>query len=162
MDAAALFALMPIIAIVGGLTLAALGIWQRVRLREFAYRERIAMIERGLAPPPETDPTGHERIQGRYPRVDRSQVRASRFRIAGIILIGFGLGLTVLISFAAGQPRVGIGVGGSFALMGLAFFVLSILDTRHAPPARPDAAGPLPPPPGGRGTDAGGDIFSQP
>ena len=34
----------------------------RARVRELEVRERIAMIERGLVPPPEVDPRGFDRV----------------------------------------------------------------------------------------------------
>ena len=36
----------------------------RARIREFEIRERIAMIEKGLVPPPEKDPDGFDRVLG--------------------------------------------------------------------------------------------------
>ena len=37
-------------------------------MRELEVRERIAMIERGLVPPPEVDPRGFDRAMDRYER----------------------------------------------------------------------------------------------
>ncbi len=116
--------LIPIVAIVGGLIIAGLSMHQRARLRELAYRERIAMIEKGLMPPPETDPQAFESAAFRRetaPVDSFSMYRAVKFRTAGLILMGIGFGLMVLITFAGDQPGAGIGVGGAIALLGFAF-----------------------------------------
>jgi hypothetical protein len=124
--------------------------WMSTRVRELELRERIAMIEKGLTPPPERDPEQFERsmqqaaTRGRYPWPGGS----GRHRRAGIVMMGVGLGLAVLIS-AAGTPRNGIGVGGFIAIIGLAFLVSSFFDTpttsspssdsRPQPPSQPPA-----------------------
>jgi hypothetical protein len=124
-----LVALIPLVAIVGGLALAAYGAYQRTRLRELAHRERLAMIERGLTPP--VDPS-----LGFTDRDDVLPVsggrRGSRFRAAGVILVSIGLGLFVLISFTAGTPQIALGVGGAFAVVGAAFLVLASMEARDA------------------------------
>ena len=43
-----------------------------MRMRELRIRERIAMIEKGLVPPPEVDPAGFDRAMGRYDRQVRT------------------------------------------------------------------------------------------
>src|SRR5436305_12995431 len=89
------------------------------RLRELEIRERIAMIEKGLVPPPEVDPRGFERVMDRYDRVRqatdapwRRSVSSARHRRAGVTLMGLGFGLMLLISVAGEAPEAGIGVGG--------------------------------------------------
>jgi hypothetical protein len=93
----------PVIAIVGGLTIAGLAIHHKARLKELAYRERIAMIEKGLVPSPETDPEKFDRawesIAGRW--ADPA-VLAERHRAANIITIGVGLAVMVLLYFVTG------------------------------------------------------------
>jgi hypothetical protein len=108
-----------------------MAIVSRRRIREMEHRERLAMIERGLAPSPEADPAGFERRTG-IARAAQSP-HAARNRSAGVILIGFGLALAVLIAFAAGQPGVGLGIGGAFALLGAAFVVNGVLMSRDVP-----------------------------
>jgi hypothetical protein len=144
MDADELTILIPIVSIIGGLGIAALGIYKSMRLRELAYRERIAMIERGLVPPADpwgAGPGGRHRFRG-----TGDGIRASKYRTAGIVLIGLGAALLVLISFAGGQPAVGIGVGGAFAILGFAFIVSGrweggdrLDDPRHSPGLPPPA-----------------------
>ena len=48
--------LIPIVAILGGITAGIVSSITRGRVREMEIRERIAMIERGMVPPPESDP----------------------------------------------------------------------------------------------------------
>ena len=45
----------------------------KARVRELEVRERIALIERGLVPPPEVDPRGFDRAMYRF---DRQRYRA--------------------------------------------------------------------------------------
>ena len=118
----------------------------RARVRELEVRERIAMIERGLVPPPEVDPRGFDRAMHRYERHrDRSP---GRHRRAGVTLMGVGFGLMMLIGVAGGSVNEGIGVGGFFVIMGLAFFINSLFDhprDEYPPvPSRPSGAtGPI-------------------
>ena len=69
-------------------------------------------------------------------------------------MIGIGLGLMILLTFAAGVPDVGVGVGGAWAVLGgaslLNYFLISRRDletltaTRWRPPAERET--PTPPP----------------
>ena len=113
----------------------------KARVRELEVRERIAMIERGLVPPPEVDPRGFDRAMHRY---ERSRYRSpGRHRRAGVTLMGIGLGLVMLIGVAGGSMNEGIGVGGFFVIMGLAFCVNSLFDhpSEEYPAAPPRPAG---------------------
>jgi hypothetical protein len=67
--------LIPIVAIIGAFVTAIVATLSRARVRELEIRERIAMIEKGLVPPPEVDPHGFDRAMDRY---DRYSVRAPR------------------------------------------------------------------------------------
>ncbi len=134
--------LIPIVAIVGGLGIMALKIYQSGKMRELAYRERIAMIERGLAPPPEVDPARFERSIGYHLRTT-TDVRAERHRTTGVMLVGLGMGMLLLLAFAGGEPGVGVGVGGAIALIGVTFLVNSFLvSQRQMPPPPHDAGAP--------------------
>ena len=73
--------LIPIVSIVGAFTYAIVHSLARARVRELEVRERIAMIERGLVPPPEVDPRGFDRAMDRYERRPR-HVRLSLDRAA--------------------------------------------------------------------------------
>jgi hypothetical protein len=41
-------------------------------------------------------------------------------------MISLGLAFMFLLTFAAGEPGVGIGIGGAFALLGAGFYINSI------------------------------------
>ena len=113
-----------IILILAGVCVLWMAMLNRRRIREMEHRERLAMIDRGLVPPPEVDPAGFEQHYG-VPRIESPS--AVRSRSAGVIMIGLGLGMMVLLTFAAESPEVGVGVGGAFALLGAAFFVNAAL-----------------------------------
>jgi hypothetical protein len=114
--------------VLGGFVLVAMTISARQRMRELAMRERIAMIEKGLVPPPEVDPLRFERLVSTQPRPVNS--RGARYRSAGIILVGLGLGLLLLIAAAADSPDVGFGVGGGLAVLGAAVYFNGVLLAR--------------------------------
>jgi hypothetical protein len=124
--------LIPIVAIGGGIMAAIVSTIAKGRVRELEIRERIAMIERGMVPPPETDPAGFERS---LRSVEGMQYRhsGSRHRSAGIIVMSIGFGLMTLISFTAGEVGVGIGVGGFLVILGVGLFVVSLLSTPTMP-----------------------------
>jgi hypothetical protein len=122
----------------------------RARVRELEVRERIAMIERGLVPPPEVDPRGFDRAMYRYDRL-RSKAPV-RHRRAGIALMGVGFGLMMLIGVAGEAMNAGIGVGGFFVIMGVAFFINGLFDHpadeyHPMPPRAPGGSGPITPEP---------------
>jgi hypothetical protein len=116
------------------------------------HRERLAMIQRGLIPAPELDPLGFEEAMG---ELSTASTSADRWRTAGVTFIGLGLGLMMLIGFAAGEPGVGLGIGGGFAVLGAAL-LLNALSTRRPdvsryrsmshPPQRATRPGPPAPP----------------
>ena len=120
-----------IVFILGGVALMITAMNNRRRLLEIAHRERVAMIERGLVPSPELDPAAFEAGAKLSPQ--RGAVGAGeRYRTAGVTMIGIGLGLMVLLTFAAGVPDVGVGVGGAWAVLGgaslLNYFLISRRD----------------------------------
>lgn len=138
--------MVPIVAIIGGVTIGIVGTIAKARVRELEIRERIAMIEKGLVPPPEVDPQRFDRVMDRIDRVRGGDARAwpgtvssGRHRRAGVTLMGVGFGLMVLIAFAGEAPQAAIGVGGFLVVMGLAFFINSVFEARQPPPSpRPD------------------------
>jgi hypothetical protein len=137
--------LIPIVSIIGAFTYAVVQTLARARVRELEVRERIAMIERGLVPPPEVDPRGFDRAMDRYDRHrDRSPVRHRR---AGITLMGVGFGLMLLIGVAGDSMSSGVGVGGFLVIVGLAFFINSRFerDSEPYPPASRPAPSPITP-----------------
>lgn len=136
-----LFMLLPALAMVGGFAVFITALIRRGQIAEFRHRERMAMIERGLQPP--SDHLHDVYVGGR---------RSSSARMTiGIVISGLGLALVMLISFAAGEPGIGIGVGGAVTMLGAAFIV-SALVVRREPDAgvvssRPRVEPPPPPAP---------------
>jgi predicted cobalt transporter CbtA len=129
--------------IMAGVALMIAAMYNRRGLREMEHRERLAMIERGLMPSPESDPGGFESAAGFSSTAESAA--GVRYRTAGVLMIGVGLALTMLISFSAGNASVGFGVGGSFAVLGAAsllnYFLISRREQqrsniRWTPPAR--------------------------
>lgn len=142
--------LIPIIAILGGCTVAIVGTMAKARVREAEIRERIALIEKGLMPPPEVDPRGFDRAMERFDRRPQSAYRgAGKQRRGGIVLLGVGLGLMVMFGFTGATD--GIGVGAFLAVLGIAFFISSLVDDskyfRDARAQQPSNAPPAPTPP---------------
>jgi hypothetical protein len=135
--------LIPIIAIIGSFTYVIVLTLSRARVRELEVRERIAMIERGLVPPPEVDPRGFDRAMDRY---DRHRYRSTgRHRRAGITLMGVGFGMMLLIGVAGDSMSSGIGVGGFLVVIGLAFFINGLFE-QQGEPYPPPGSRPAPPP----------------
>ena len=134
--------LIPITAIVGVFTFVIVKTLVRARVRELEIRERIAMIERGLVPAPEVDPRGFDRAMSRMERRDYSR-GSMRHRRAGVTMMGVGFGLMVLIGFTANEASVAIGVGGFLVVIGIAFFVNSLIDggSYEAPQVPPSFGG---------------------
>jgi len=132
-----------IVAIAGGIIAGIVSTVTKGRVRELEIRERIAMIERGLVPPPEADPAGFERS---LRSVESIQYRHSgtRHRSGGIIVMAIGFGLMVLISFTAGDVNVGIGVGGFLVILGFGLFIISLWSAPQLPPSAPDRQPPAP------------------
>ncbi|PYR31036.1 MAG: hypothetical protein DMF92_06700 [Acidobacteria bacterium] len=145
MDPGVIGVFVPIVAIVGGITLAAIKTMAKARIRELQIRERIAMIEKGLVPPPEVDPSGFDLAMDRHERADWT-AGAPRHRRAGITLMGVGFGLMVLIAFAGHDRSSALGVGGFLVVLGAAFFINSLFELRQPPPT-PSGPNQLPPPP---------------
>jgi len=134
-----------IVAIVGGIMAGIVSTVSKSRVREMEIRERIAMIERGLVPPPESDPAGFERS---LRSVEGVQYRHSnvRHRNGGIIVMAIGFGLMVLIAFTSGEVNIGIGVGGFLVILGFGLFLVSLWSTTPLP--MPPAVDRRPPNPG--------------
>jgi hypothetical protein len=137
------FWLIPISVIVGGIVYAIVKEQGSARVREMQVRERIAMIEKGLIPPPEKDPRGFERAMSAVDREERRdsygersyrsrrRPRAARHRSSGITLMGIGFGLMFMIGVAVGDPPRGIGIGGFVVLFGFALLVNSLFERRE-------------------------------
>ncbi|HYM22207.1 MAG TPA: hypothetical protein VEU08_03335 [Vicinamibacterales bacterium] len=148
--------LLPIVAIVAWVVVAVVNSMSRARVRELEIRERIAMIERGLVPAPEADPGGFDRAMDRYDRMRyryerRGYRRHGRYRRAGITLMGVGFGLMFMLAFLTGEPRIGLGVGGFLAILGIAFFLNSLFESDPPDSTAYPGSSRVPPPPGSSG-----------
>jgi hypothetical protein len=137
----------PIVAIAGGIISGIVHTVMRARVRELEIRERIAMIERGLVPPPESDPETFDRRMYSMHQIQREHV-APRHRSAGVVLMSVGLGMMVLLTYAGNVPRQGLGVGGFIMILGLGFFINSLFAPRptSASPLSPSSSRPDEPP----------------
>lgn len=129
--------LITLMLIAAGVAVLLTAMVNRRKLLEMKHRERLAMIERGLVPSPEMDPNGFERrgFETRPPSTG-----SVRFRTAGVMLIGLGLGLMFLIGFAGNAPGVAIGLGGALALVGVAFVLNAMFSARDEALSPPSPA----------------------
>jgi hypothetical protein len=139
----------------GGLALIAYALSGRQRMRELMMRERIALIEKGLAPPPEIDPARFDQAVGARPAPFVVHygfaARGARYRSAGIMIMGFGAALFLLLAVTAGT-EIAIGVGGGSVVLGAAVFLNGVLwsrETVYADHGEPTGTRqpPMPPPP---------------
>jgi hypothetical protein len=87
----------PIITIVGGITLAIVRVFTQARLEELARRERIAAIERGADPDKIAALMGT--VQDPYAVGNGRLKRAHGLLIGSFILLGIGLGLSIIFHF---------------------------------------------------------------
>jgi hypothetical protein len=134
MDPGVIGVMIPIVVIVGLIALAIIKTMAKMRIRELQIRERIAMIEKGLVPPPEVDPVGFDRALNQHERNDWTS-RAPRHRRAGITLMGVGFGLMVLIGFAGDhEPRLGDRSGRVSRRAGRRVSHQSLFELRRRPP----------------------------
>ena len=113
----------------------------RRAVREMEHRERLAMIQRGLLPAPESDPLGFEEGVEAFTGAD---LKSERWRTAGTLTVGLGVALMILLTFSAGEFAVGFGVGGAFAALGAAILFNGIHLGRSQRPARSFARRPFP------------------
>ena len=111
-----------------------MAITNRRAVREMEHRERLAMIQRGLLPAPESDPLGFE--QG-IEAFSGAGLRSERWRTAGTLMVGLGIALAILLTFSAGEFAVGVGVGGAFVALGAAILFNGMQLGRSSRPRRP-------------------------
>ena len=142
MEPEVLFSIMLGLAMVAGVTIIYMGLRQRAYSLELLHRERMAMIERGLVPPPEMQAS-----RGYDHQAARGRGASTRALTAGIVIIALGLGFMTLIGVAAEAPSVAIGLGGAIAIIGAAFIIVSIVSSRTQPEQPPSAPTPSTAPP---------------
>jgi hypothetical protein len=128
-----LFAVVFALVVLSGVFIVIMGLRQRSHQLEMLHRERMAMIERGMVPAPETVMTGGHRPVG---------AAGARSLSLGIVIVAAGLGLMTLIGVAFGEAEVGVGVGGAVAILGAAFIVRAqVVRPAASMPTRPDGPG---------------------
>ena len=115
-----------VLIIIAGVSLMIAAMTNRRKIREMEHRERLAMIDRGLMPSPESNPAGFDAAAGLAEAPTEVPDRRNRYRTAGVLLIGFGVGLMFLIGVASNAPETGVGIGGAWISLGAA----SLLDRK--------------------------------
>jgi hypothetical protein len=127
-----MLAVLPLLTVIGLLILGAILIWRKGKMAEMTHRERLAMIEKGLVPPPElSDLEKTMKALGPHsegPFSETKRTPRERFRTVGVTTIGIGVALMLIIGVAGGAPESGIGVGGAIAALGVALVVNAYLD----------------------------------
>lgn len=113
----------------------------RRAVREMEHRERLAMIQRGLLPAPESDPLGFEEGVEAF---SGAGLKSERWRTAGTLMVGLGVALMILLTFSAGEFSVGFGVGGAFAALGAAILYNGMHLGRSQRPTRSFVRRPFP------------------
>jgi len=86
------------ILVAGGVVVIVSGMRHHGKVLEMAHRERLAMIERGLAPPPELSSSAYG------PLAQRRAARSTRMLSGGIMTVGLGLGVAMVLGFASREP----------------------------------------------------------
>jgi hypothetical protein len=128
--------------VTAGVIVVVMGMYQGMRMQAMQHRERLAMIEKGLAPSPATDPDAFDR----WRRPQRPRTAATTL---GVVIVALGLALGLIIGSAAGEPDIGLGVGGAIAILGGAFIVIGELQRKAQSPMLPphgySGAPPIPP-----------------
>lgn len=120
----ALFAMaIPIVSIVGGISVAIVRIVTQARLEELSRRERIAAIERGVDPS-KLPPLPTASVVEGYPQGNGRLRRAHGLLIGGLITVATGIGLGVLV--ATVEPSKNYWVVGLLpGLIGVALLICS-------------------------------------
>jgi hypothetical protein len=136
--------LIPIVAIIGGLSIAALRMMSQHRLLELAQRERIAMIERGadpakLPPPPDLMAMGWGGGEILRPFPEFSRRRAQNLTIGGIILFFLGVAIGVFLYYVTGKEGGPALVGLIPAALGIALLISARIVAADAEKAGPAA-----------------------
>lgn len=123
--------LIPVVAIIGGFVLASLGVYAGIRRREFEHRERLAMIEKGIAPAAAQAKAEAEGVlpthAEAWPSVEN---RGARARRAGVIVMAVGIGAAYMIWMTSHQTDDAMGIGGFLVILGAAIFLTSFFGRR--------------------------------
>jgi hypothetical protein len=99
----------PIIAVVGGLTLAIVRALGRQRLVELAQQERIAAIQRGIEPsklPPLPIMAEDDDLAPGISGAERDRRRSQGLLIGGVVTLATGVGLSLFLAVIQNDERV--------------------------------------------------------
>jgi len=130
----------PIVAIIGGITAGILKTRGQQRIIELAQRERIAAIEKGLDPaqlPPLPAIGGDpamQRLAALVPTPRQAERhRAQGFLISGLILLAIGLGLSMMLLILPDAAEHRAWVAGLIpSFIGFALLISSVVVSRGA------------------------------
>lgn len=121
--------LIPIVAIIGGITAGIVKTVSRHRIVELAQRERIAMIERGLDPsklPPLPVADVADEATPLLAPADAARRRAQGLMVGGLVTLAVGISLGLMLYYVADEPGVWT-VGAIPGAIGIALLLSSFL-----------------------------------
>ena len=149
MEAQELFVIVLLAGMASGVFIIVMAMRKRAHTVELRHRERMAMIERGMVPPPESSwrdgSWEPQQVMARAEVIKRAVAR--RWMTAGIIVVALGLSFMTIIGVAAGEPGVAVGLGGAFAILGVALIVISFVIRQNFAASMPGPAQGLAVPP---------------
>ncbi|MDD4858319.1 MAG: DUF6249 domain-containing protein [Candidatus Krumholzibacteria bacterium] len=115
-DAGVVALLIPIIAVLGGMAIAVVGVLAKGKEEELKHKERILAMEKGIPIPQETKPV--QKVKPRY----------LAFRAWGLVITLIGLALVLSISVAKG---IEAGIWGLIpTALGVGLLLASVLEKR--------------------------------
>lgn len=140
---AQVFLTLSFLVVLAGVLVIVLGLRHRLKILEMTHRERLAIIDKGLLPPPDRGPAALFHALGSKGNRPLATDRRLSF---GIGMVGWGVGIAALFSFAFQVPGVGLGFGGAFAAVGFAMIVAAMVTRDERSPASSSPPIPVPPP----------------
>lgn len=111
--------LVPIVAILGGFTVAIVGIIMKGKEEELRRKERIIAMEKGLPLPPDQEPA-RPRSYG-----------YARKRAWGLVLTFMGIALVASLSFTSHEGMRHGAWGGILIAIGLALLIAGVLEKKE-------------------------------
>jgi hypothetical protein len=113
------------VAVVGGFGIAVYAMWLDGKKRQLRHIERMAMIEKGIAPPALMD--SPDENGGRGDRARRGQRRG------GVLMICLGIGLAIMFGLKNGGWEWGqVWIGAFIAMFGVANLLNAWFDGRES------------------------------
>ncbi len=135
---AALIFLIPVVAIIGGITAGILKTRGQQRIIELAQRERIAAIEKGVDPAnlPPLPVVGGDLVAAQLTPRQAELRRAQGLLGGGLVLLAVGLGLSTMLVFLPDPDANRAWAAGIIpTFIGVALLVVSRIVHRSAPAA---------------------------